>query len=134
MGLTCVLLHERNSSTITLKSLAGGHAVVGFILRLDVSPAAFPIACTHRYVFEKCMVALEGSAVVVATASGQFAQWLALTVLAESGDAAANLYGGKNDQLKVTFRDLSAVHRRVDPSASAFLSRPWKCTSVTVKP
>ncbi|KAJ6535000.1 hypothetical protein B0H19DRAFT_1271669 [Mycena capillaripes] len=44
------------------------------------------------------------------------AQWLALTALAESGDAAANLYGGKNNQLKVTFRNLSAVHRRVDPN------------------
>ncbi|KAJ6529263.1 hypothetical protein B0H19DRAFT_1274304 [Mycena capillaripes] len=67
-------------------------------------------------VFEKRVAALEGSVVVVVTASGQSAQLLALTALAESADAAANLYSGTNNQLKVTFRELSAVHRCVDPN------------------
>lgn len=56
-------------------------------------------------VFEKRMAALEGGAAAVATASGQAAQFLAVTTLAEAGDnivSTQNLYGGTYNQFKVT--------------------------------
>lgn len=57
-------------------------------------------------VFEKRIAALEGGLAAVATASGQAAQFMALTALAETGDnivATSNLYGGTYNQLKVLF-------------------------------
>ncbi|KAJ7624292.1 Cys/Met metabolism PLP-dependent enzyme-domain-containing protein [Mycena polygramma] len=68
-------------------------------------------------VFEKRVAALEGGVAAVATASGQSAQLLALTALAEAGDnivAAAHLYGGTYNQLKVTFRKFGIEARFVD--------------------
>ncbi|KAJ6571378.1 O-acetylhomoserine ami [Mycena capillaripes] len=68
-------------------------------------------------VFEKRVAALEGGVAAVATASGQSAQLLALTALAESGDnivAAAHLYGGTYNQLKVTFRKFGIQARFID--------------------
>ncbi|KAF8189487.1 O-acetylhomoserine ami [Mycena galopus ATCC 62051] len=68
-------------------------------------------------VFEKRVAALEGGVGAVATASGQSAQLLALTALAEAGDnivAAAHLYGGTYNQLKVTFRKFGITARFVD--------------------
>ncbi|KAK6975129.1 Cys/Met metabolism PLP-dependent enzyme-domain-containing protein [Favolaschia claudopus] len=68
-------------------------------------------------VFEKRVAALEGGVAAVATASGQSAQLLALTALAEAGDnivAAAHLYGGTYNQLKVTFRKFGIQARFVD--------------------
>ncbi len=56
-------------------------------------------------VFEKRIAALEGGAAAVATASGQSAQFLAFTTLAQAGDnivSTPNLYGGTYNQLKVT--------------------------------
>ncbi|MEX2456575.1 MAG: O-acetylhomoserine aminocarboxypropyltransferase/cysteine synthase [Balneolaceae bacterium] len=56
-------------------------------------------------VFEKRVAALEGGAAAVATASGQSAQFLAFTNLAQAGDnivSTPNLYGGTYNQLKVT--------------------------------
>ncbi|TVQ66438.1 MAG: O-acetylhomoserine aminocarboxypropyltransferase/cysteine synthase [Balneolaceae bacterium] len=56
-------------------------------------------------VFEKRIAALEGGAAAVATASGQAAQFLAITNLAQAGDnivATQNLYGGTYNQFKVT--------------------------------
>ncbi len=56
-------------------------------------------------VFEKRIAALEGGAAAVATASGQAAQFLALSTLAGAGDnlvATSFLYGGTYNQLKVT--------------------------------
>jgi O-acetylhomoserine (thiol)-lyase len=56
-------------------------------------------------VFEKRIAALEGGAAAVATASGQSAQFLAITTLAQAGDnivATQNLYGGTYNQFKVT--------------------------------
>lgn len=56
-------------------------------------------------VFEKRIAALEGGTAAVATASGQAAQFLAITNLAQAGDnivATQNLYGGTYNQFKVT--------------------------------
>jgi OAH/OAS sulfhydrylase len=56
-------------------------------------------------VFEKRIAALEGGAAAVATASGQAAQFLAITTLAKAGDniiSTQNLYGGTYNQFKVT--------------------------------
>lgn len=56
-------------------------------------------------VFEKRIAALEGGAAAVATASGQAAQFLAVTNLAQAGDnivSTQNLYGGTYNQFKVT--------------------------------
>ncbi|MFU8811689.1 MAG: O-acetylhomoserine aminocarboxypropyltransferase/cysteine synthase family protein [Balneolaceae bacterium] len=56
-------------------------------------------------VFEKRIAALEGGAAAVATASGQAAQFLAITNLAQAGDnivSTQNLYGGTYNQFKVT--------------------------------
>lgn len=51
------------------------------------------------------MAALEGGVAALATASGQAAQFLALTTLCEAGDhivAASTLYGGAYNQFKVS--------------------------------
>ncbi len=57
-------------------------------------------------VFEQRVAALEGGVAAVATASGQAAQLLALTTLAQAGDeivSTSNLYGGTYNQFKVAF-------------------------------
>jgi len=56
-------------------------------------------------VFEKRVAALEGGVAAVATSSGQAAQFLAITNLAQKGDnivSTQNLYGGTYNQFKVT--------------------------------
>ncbi|MFN1834701.1 O-acetylhomoserine aminocarboxypropyltransferase/cysteine synthase family protein [Balneola sp. MJW-20] len=56
-------------------------------------------------VFEKRVAALEGGAAAVATSSGQAAQFLAITNLAQKGDNIVStqfLYGGTYNQFKVT--------------------------------
>ncbi len=56
-------------------------------------------------VFEKRVAALEGGVAAVGTSSGQAAQLLAITALAQSGDnivSASYLYGGTYNQFKVT--------------------------------
>ena len=56
-------------------------------------------------VFEQRIAALEGGVAAVATASGQAAQLVALTTLAQAGDqivASSYLYGGTYNQFKVT--------------------------------
>ncbi|WP_138431435.1 O-acetylhomoserine aminocarboxypropyltransferase/cysteine synthase family protein [Fodinibius saliphilus] len=56
-------------------------------------------------VFEKRIAALEGGAAAVATASGQSAQFMAITTLAQAGDnivSTSFLYGGTYNQFKVT--------------------------------
>ena len=55
-------------------------------------------------VFEKRIAALEGGAAAVATSSGQAAQLVALTTLAQAGDqivSTSYLYGGTHNQFKV---------------------------------
>jgi O-acetylhomoserine (thiol)-lyase len=57
-------------------------------------------------VFEQRVAALEGGVAAVATSSGQAAQLLALTTLAQAGDqivASSYLYGGTHNQFKVAF-------------------------------
>ena len=57
-------------------------------------------------VFEQRVAALEGGVAALATASGQAAQLLAITTLAEAGDnivSSSFLYGGTYNQFKVTF-------------------------------
>src|SRR5512144_373396 len=56
-------------------------------------------------VFEKRVAALEGGVAALATASGQAAQFLALTNIAQAGDNVVStslLYGGTYNQFKVT--------------------------------
>ncbi|KAF2261688.1 hypothetical protein CC78DRAFT_546511 [Lojkania enalia] len=55
-------------------------------------------------VFEKRIAALEGGVAALGTSSGQAAQFIAITTLAQAGDnivATSNLYGGTYNQLKV---------------------------------
>ncbi len=57
-------------------------------------------------VFEQRVAALEGGVAALATSSGQAAQFLALTTLAEAGDnivSTSFLYGGTYNQFKVSF-------------------------------
>jgi O-acetylhomoserine (thiol)-lyase len=56
-------------------------------------------------VFEKRIAALEGGVAALATASGQAAQFLAISTIAQAGDnivATSFLYGGTYNQFKVT--------------------------------
>ncbi len=57
-------------------------------------------------VLEQRLAALEGGLAALATASGQAAQFLALTTIAEAGDnivSTSYLYGGTYNQFKVSF-------------------------------
>jgi O-acetylhomoserine (thiol)-lyase len=74
-------------------------------------------------VFEKRMAALEGGVAALATASGQAAQFIALTNFLEAGDnfvSTSYLYGGTYNQFKVQFKRLGINVKFVqgdDPSA-----------------
>jgi O-acetylhomoserine/O-acetylserine sulfhydrylase len=60
-------------------------------------------------VFEKRIAALEGGVAAVATASGQAAQFIALTNILQSGEnfiTSSFLYGGTYNQFKVSFKRL----------------------------
>ncbi|MDO6391603.1 O-acetylhomoserine aminocarboxypropyltransferase/cysteine synthase [Pontibacter sp. BT731] len=60
-------------------------------------------------VFEKRIAALEGGVAAVAVASGQAAQFIALTNILEAGDnfvSSSFLYGGTYNQFKVSFKRL----------------------------
>jgi O-acetylhomoserine (thiol)-lyase len=76
-------------------------------------------------VFEQRIAALEGGVAAVATASGQAAQFTAITTLAQTGDnivSTSNLYGGTYNQFKVTFERLGIEVRFVatdDPAEFA---------------
>jgi O-acetylhomoserine/O-acetylserine sulfhydrylase len=68
-------------------------------------------------VFEQRIAALEGGAAALATASGQAAQFLAVTTLAEAGDnivSTSYLYGGTYNQFKVTLPRLGIGVRFAD--------------------
>ena len=68
-------------------------------------------------VFEKRVAALEGGVAALATASGQAAQMLAITNIAEAGDnivSTSYLYGGTYNQFKVTFPRLGIKVKFVD--------------------
>ena len=78
-------------------------------------------------VFEQRIAALEGGVAAVATASGQSAQLLAITNLAQAGDnivSTSLLYGGSYNQFKVTFPRMGINVKFVDgdsPEAFAAL-------------
>ncbi len=64
--------------------------------------------------FEKRIAALEGGVAALAVASGQAAQFIALTNIIESGEnfvTGANLYGGTYNQFKVSFKRLGIEAR-----------------------
>ncbi len=68
-------------------------------------------------VFEKRVAALEGGAAAVATASGQAAQLLTVTTLAQAGDnivSTSYLYGGTYNQFKVALPRLGINVKFVD--------------------
>ena len=68
-------------------------------------------------VFEKRIAALEGGVAALATASGQAAQFLTITTIAQAGDnivASSSLYGGTYNQFKVTLPRLGIDVRFVD--------------------
>ncbi len=75
-------------------------------------------------VLEKRIAALEGGVAAVAVASGQAAQFVALTNLVEAGGnivSSTNLYGGSYNQFKVTFKRLGIEVRFVEnESAEAY--------------
>ena len=65
-------------------------------------------------VFEKRMAALEGGVAALAVASGQAAQFIALTNIVEAGDnfvTSSHLYGGTYNQFKVAFKRLGIEAR-----------------------
>jgi O-acetylhomoserine/O-acetylserine sulfhydrylase len=67
-------------------------------------------------VFEQRVAALEGGVAALATASGQSAQFLAISTLAEAGDnivSGSSLYGGTYNQFKVQFPRLGIKVRFV---------------------
>ncbi len=85
-------------------------------------------------VFEKRIAALEGGVAAVATSSGQAAQFLAITTIAQAGDnivSTSLLYGGTYNQFKVTLPrlgigvkfvegdDVDAFRRAIDGNTKA---------------
>jgi O-acetylhomoserine/O-acetylserine sulfhydrylase len=68
-------------------------------------------------VFEKRIAALEGGVAAVATASGQAAQFIAITNILGAGDnliSTSYLYGGTYNQFKVQFKRLGIQVKFVD--------------------
>lgn len=68
-------------------------------------------------VFEERIAKLEGGAAALATSSGQAAQFLALSTIAEAGDnivSTSYLYGGTYNQFKISFKRLGIEFRFVN--------------------
>lgn len=77
-------------------------------------------------VFEQRIAALEGGVAALATASGQAAQLLAVTTLAQAGEniiSTANLYGGTYNQFKVAFPRLGIEVRFTEGESIADYER-----------
>src|SRR6266542_2358309 len=77
-------------------------------------------------VFEKSIAALEGGVAALATASGQAAQFLAITNIAAAGDnivSTSRLYGGTYNQFKVTLPRLGIGVKLVDGDDVAALKK-----------
>ena len=73
-------------------------------------------------VFEKRVAALEGGVAGLATASGQAAQFIALTNIMEAGDnlvSTSYLYGGTYNQFKVQFKRIGITVKFVDGDKAA---------------
>jgi O-acetylhomoserine (thiol)-lyase len=76
-------------------------------------------------VFERRIAALEGGAAALATASGQAAQFLAITTLAGAGDnivSSSLLYGGTYNQFKVTLPRLGIAVKLVEGDSAGDLA------------
>ena len=72
-------------------------------------------------VFEKRIAALEGGVMAVATASGQSAQFLAITNIMGAGDnfvTSSALYGGTYNQFKVQFKRIGIDCKFVDSNSA----------------
>ncbi len=68
-------------------------------------------------VFEKRIAALEGGVAALATSSGQAAQFLAISTIAQAGEnivSTSNIYGGTYNQFKVAFPRLGINVKFVD--------------------
>ncbi len=68
-------------------------------------------------VFEERMAALEGGAAALATSSGQAAQFITISTIAQAGEnivSTSLLYGGTYNQFKVTFPRLGIQVKFVD--------------------
>jgi O-acetylhomoserine (thiol)-lyase len=77
-------------------------------------------------VFEGRVAALEGGSHAVATSSGQSAELLAFTTIAEAGDeivASSSLYGGTYNLLHYTLPKMGIAVKFVDPSDPAGFAR-----------
>jgi O-acetylhomoserine (thiol)-lyase len=77
-------------------------------------------------VFEKRVAALEGGVAALATSSGQAAQFLAITNIAQAGDnivSTSLLYGGTYNQFKVTLPRLGIGVKLVDGDDVGALSK-----------
>ncbi len=77
-------------------------------------------------VFEKRIAALEGGAAALATSSGQAAQLIAITNLAQAGEnivSTSLLYGGTYNQFKVTFPRMGINVKFVDGDDPAEFKR-----------
>eukprot|EP00002_Diphylleia_rotans_P019342 TRINITY_DN3744_c0_g1_i1.p1 TRINITY_DN3744_c0_g1~~TRINITY_DN3744_c0_g1_i1.p1 ORF type:complete len:439 (+),score=79.01 TRINITY_DN3744_c0_g1_i1:67-1383(+) len=73
-------------------------------------------------VFEKRIAALEGGVMAVATSSGQAAQFLTITTLAEAGDnivSTSYLYGGTYNQFKISLPRLGIQVKFVEGDNAA---------------
>lgn len=73
-------------------------------------------------VFEKRVAALEGGVAALAVASGQAAQFIALSNILEAGDnfvSSSHLYGGSYNQFKVSFKRLGIEVRFADGDNAA---------------
>ncbi|MDE3102205.1 MAG: O-acetylhomoserine aminocarboxypropyltransferase/cysteine synthase, partial [Chloroflexota bacterium] len=77
-------------------------------------------------VFERRMAALEGGVGALAIASGQAAQFIALSTIAQAGDnivSSSYLYGGTHTQLKVSFPRFGITTRFVEGDDPADFER-----------
>ena len=77
-------------------------------------------------VFEKRIAALEGGAAALATASGQAAQFLALSTILQNGDnivSTSYLYGGTYNQFKVSFPRLGIGAKFIEGDNPADFAR-----------
>jgi O-acetylhomoserine (thiol)-lyase len=77
-------------------------------------------------VFEKRIAALEGGVAALATASGQAAQFLTVSTIAEAGDnvvSTSYLYGGTYNQFKVTLPRLGIGVKFVEGDAPEAFAR-----------
>jgi O-acetylhomoserine/O-acetylserine sulfhydrylase len=92
------------------------HAATLFALK-DFGNIYTRIMNPTNAVFEERVAALEGGVAGLATSSGQAAQFLAITTIAQSGEnivSTSLLYGGTYNQFKVTFPRLGINVKFVD--------------------